>query len=175
MSAHHTENIFLHNLLKRNHSRISPGAIVMPSLPPAVFPTYFYPCSVQSQYSNIQNIWSKIYPVGSIYMSANATNPGNLFGGTWQQIAGRFLLAAGGGYSAGETGGEATHKLTVSEMPAHTHGIDYQGIYGAASGTWNGGVAATGSGTVQTKSTGGGGSHNNMPPYIVVYVWKSAA
>lgn len=130
---------------------------------------------LKSQNSNIQNIWSKIYPVGSIYMSANATNPGNLFGGTWEQIQGRFLLAAGGGYSAGETGGEATHKLMVSEMPAHTHGIDYQGIYGATSGVWNGGVAATGSGTVQTKSTGGGGSHNNMPPYIVVYVWKRTA
>ena len=108
-------------------------------------------------------------------MSVNATNPGTLFGGSWEQITGRFLLAAGGGYSAGTTGGEAAHKLTVAEMPAHTHGIDYQGIYGAASGPWNGGVAASGSGTVNTKSTGSNSAHNNMPPYLVVYMWKRTA
>lgn len=46
-----------------------------------------------------------IYPVGSIYMSVNATNPASLFGGTWEQIKDRFLLAAGDNYSAGATGG----------------------------------------------------------------------
>ena len=62
-----------------------------------------------------------IYPVGAIYMSVSSTSPASLFGGTWEQIQNRFLLAAGDTYAAGKTGGEATHTLTVEEMPAHNH------------------------------------------------------
>ena len=62
-----------------------------------------------------------VYPVGSIYMSVNATNPSALFGGTRVKIEGRFLLGSGGGYSLGATGGEATHTLTTNEMPKHNH------------------------------------------------------
>lgn len=62
-----------------------------------------------------------IYPVGSIYMSVNSTNPQTLFGGTWQRIQGRFLFAADSKHAAGSTGGEETHQLTVDEMPSHTH------------------------------------------------------
>lgn len=65
----------------------------------------------------LDNVW----PVGSIYMSVNSTNPGTLFGGTWQQIKDRFLLACGSTYANGATGGEATHALTVNEMPTHKH------------------------------------------------------
>ena len=67
-----------------------------------------------------------VYPVGSIYMSVNNTNPSTLFGGTWQQIQDRFLLAAGATYAAGATGGEATHTLTTDEMPAHSHFQQHQ-------------------------------------------------
>ena len=107
-------------------------------------------------------------------MSTSSANPGTLFGGTWQQITGRFLLAAGGGYSAGATGGEATHKLTVAEMPAHTH-------------TWSIGESTKWCGDgnnrwgpadvtqYNTGSAGGNGAHNNMPPYLVVYIWKRTA
>lgn len=62
-----------------------------------------------------------IYPVGSIYMSVNNVNPGTLFGGTWQAITGRFLLAASSTYPLGTTGGAANKQLSVNEMPAHTH------------------------------------------------------
>lgn len=65
-----------------------------------------------------------IYPVGSIYMSVNAVDPGTMFDGTeWEQITGKFLLAAGNGYNNGATGGEATHVLTPSEtaMKNHSH------------------------------------------------------
>ena len=63
-----------------------------------------------------------VYPVGSIYMSANATNPASLFGGTWAALDdGRVLIGAGAAYPAGSTGGEATHTLTTNEMPSHTH------------------------------------------------------
>lgn len=68
-----------------------------------------------------------IYPVGSIYMSVNSSNPGSLFGGTWEKMpAGRVLIPEGESdwgteYEAGSTGGEATHTLTVEELPTHKH------------------------------------------------------
>jgi len=72
-------------------------------------------------------------------MSVNSTNPGTLFGGTWQQIQDTFLLAAGSTYTAGGTGGNdkhthtyehthttpatttGSHTLTESEIPSHRH------------------------------------------------------
>jgi microcystin-dependent protein len=67
------------------------------------------------------------YPVGAIYMSVSPTSPATLFGGTWERITGRFLLAAtdggssGASQAAGNIGGEAAHTLTAEEMPSHTH------------------------------------------------------
>ena len=123
-----------------------------------------------------------VYPVGSLYMSVNGTDPGTLFGGTWERLKDRFLLAAGDTYAAGSTGGEATHTLTVNEMPSHTHAI-YRSVGGDDShfsGHIASSVAAndTSDGnkqTVTSDATGGGGAHNNMPPYIAVYVWKRTA
>lgn len=127
---------------------------------------------IRDSSSNID--FNSIYPVGSIYMSTNSTNPNTLFGGTWQQIQGRFLLAAGGGYSAGATGGEATHKLTVSEMPSHSHTVSsHWTTLHAGSGTAR--YSDSGSATLTTSSAGGNAAHNNMPPYLVVYIWKRTA
>ena len=67
------------------------------------------------------SVIDKIYPVGSIYISVNSTNPGALFGGTWEQIQEKFLLSAGDTHTAGTTGGEFTHTLTIDEMPQHNH------------------------------------------------------
>lgn len=129
---------------------------------------------------------SDIYPVGSIYMSVNSVDPGTLFGGTWERIRGRFLLAAStpDGYEAGKTGGEATHTLTVDEIPSHAHDttktptwpteIQYDGewgiLYDASDKTfphtdwmW------------RTSEAGGSKPHNNMPPYLAVYMWKRVA
>lgn len=70
----------------------------------------------------VAQVVSDAWPVGSIYLSVTNTNPSSLFGGTWKQISqGRFLLGAGSGYNAGTTGGEATHQLTVNELPSHSH------------------------------------------------------
>ena len=122
-----------------------------------------------------------IYPVGSIYMSVNATNPKNLFGGTWQQIQGRFLLGMSSSYPAGSQGGEATHKLTANEMPSHTHQYDDYWTVAAASGTgrqavkFNNNMYSSESGGLSTRSSGSGQAHNNMPPYLAVYIWKRTA
>ena len=114
-----------------------------------------------------------IYPVGSIYMSTVNISPQTFLGGNWEQIQNRFLLSAGSSYTAGDTGGEATHTLTINEMPSHSHQLD-RGNYGNSRleeiAYSNGSSTATGSWGVH--NTGGGQAHNNMPPYLVVYMWK---
>lgn len=134
------------------------------------------------------------YPIGAIYMSVDSTNPGSIFGGTWERIKGRFLLSADdGSYNVNNTGGEATHKLTVAEMPSHTHTItwaQYSKRYSEVTNGANNGQEFVGgsadeghqlaafwcydgnerSGKIQT--VGSSNSHNNMPPYLVVYMWK---
>ena len=67
-----------------------------------------------------------IYPIGAIYITTNATNPSELFGGTWEPYAeGRTLIGNGSlenvNFVAGSTGGNLTHTLTLEEMPSHTH------------------------------------------------------
>lgn len=81
------------------------------------------------------NLALAAYPVGSIYMSVNSTSPATIFGGTWERITGKFLLSAtdngssGASQAAGNTGGEATHKLTASEsgVSAHKHTVPQHG------------------------------------------------
>ena len=70
----------------------------------------------------------ELFPIGSIYINVNTTNPGTIFGGTWEQIKDKFLLCSGNTYSNGTTGGSATHlhstaaiALTEAQMPRHTH------------------------------------------------------
>lgn len=149
---------------------------------------YVYPCP--------------FFPVGSIYMSVNSTNPSTFFGGTWVEIQGRFLLGRSSSYAAGSQGGEASHKLTSSEMPSHNHtfsgtansagshkhDLKYSG-FGAASGsttvpkvnestpTHNSYDAGTHTHSVSGTigATGGNAAHNNMPPYLAVYIWKRTA
>lgn len=108
--------------------------------------------------------------MGAVYLSASATDPATLFGGTWERIQDRFLLCAGATYAAGSTGGEATHKLTIDEMPSHTHAL-YEGSGGSTSSA----VKESGNIAAQTQPAGGNKPHNNMPPYIAVYAWKRVA
>lgn len=116
------------------------------------------------------------YPVGSIYMSVNSTNPGNLFGGTWSQLQNRFLLGAGSSYSNGSTGGASSVTLSVSQIPSHTHDGVRRYNQGGYSGNKSTGASNSDTCTEDdTNATGGGGSHNNMPPYLVVYMWKRTA
>lgn len=136
------------------------------------------------------NLLDAIYPVGSIYMSTNNVSPEDFLGGIWIKIEGRFLLGAGGGYNAGDTGGEATHKLAESEMPRHNHlpmaPFSYASGGSAILLTIEGKpiVRSTQSftpnvsgeaGGVTIDYAGGDNAHNNMPPYLVVYIWKRTA
>ena len=158
-----------------------------------------------AKYAPMLDTLKKVYPVGSIYMSTVSTNPATLFGfGTWEAMpAGRVLLAQGKSswgttYNAGSTGGEATHTLTVGEMPSHNHKVitntagDHTHIYkytnGFASPSNSGSltrqewlrpvenidtsIAGNHSHTVIINNTGSGNAHNNLQPYVSCYIWK---
>lgn len=146
-----------------------------------------------------------VYPVGSIYISVSETSPNTLFGGTWERLKDRFLLAAGDSYAAGAAGGEAAHTLTVNEMPNHGHAVHvwddagttgnayyYSGttkkthtgarLYNGTASSWvasgsTASAAQEGRGDVSggTELVGGSAAHNNMPPYLAVYMWKRTA
>lgn len=57
-----------------------------------------------------------IYPIGFIYMSVSSASPSTIFGGIWQKIEGRFILAASSSYEVGSTTGQSG---TVKNMPAY--------------------------------------------------------
>lgn len=124
-----------------------------------------------------------VYPVGSIYISVSETSPNTLFGGTWERLKDRFLLAAGDSYVAGATGGEAVHTLTVGEMPKHHHNLYVRGFDNSSSkeaivnGSYNYTSVQSNAGQAELiiSSTGGSAAHNNMPPYLAVYMWKRTA
>lgn len=126
------------------------------------------------------SIGQLLYPVGSLYFNAtDATNPGTLLGfGTWVAFgAGRVPVgkaASGTFQTAGATGGEETHTLSVAEMPAHSHAFNQQigqrnnlGFSGTGLNPYSADQAG-----LATTNTGGGGAHNNLQPYIVVYIWQ---
>lgn len=123
-------------------------------------------------------------PIGSIIMGtgnnfATQSAVQAIYIGTWEQIKDVFLLAAGDNYIAGSTGGEATHTLTVNEMPKHSHNLPVDKQYGEATSTekdrinlssgiaYNNGYAS--------NETGASQPHNNMPPYLTVYMWRRIA
>lgn len=120
-------------------------------------------------------VLDNVYPIGAVYMSMNSTNPGTLFGGTWEQVQGKFLLGVSSAYPAGSSGGESEHTLTTAEIPDHTHSFKYTGqaeaigvnsirLYQAEPNQYN---AYSGG----QSSNCGGQAHNNMPPYLSVYIW----
>lgn len=121
-----------------------------------------------------------IYPIGSIYMSMNATSPEELFGGSWERIEDRFLLAAGN-VDGGSSGGSTSH--------SHTAPVGYNtdnNLFGVsfAQGSGTAPINAEFATTNQTAITGSGtfnwrlartDSVDHLPPYLAVYVWKRIA
>ena len=132
-----------------------------------------------------------VYPVGSIYINAAvATNPATLLGfGTWVAFgAGRVMVGIDASQTEfdtlEETGGAKTHTLTTSELPSHNHaytgqhtGDNSNGLHHHSSSTKIAVGDDTSERTVSrtVDSTGSGSAHNNLQPYIVVYMWKRTA
>jgi len=135
---------------------------------------------------DIDEALANMYPVGSIYINAtNATNPGTLLGfGTWVAFgAGRVMVGLDSGDTdfdtAEETGGAKTHTLTEAEMPSHDHSLANQTLYRHSFGSGSENLTSAGSYNVgaqnNTGSAGSGNAHNNVQPYITVYMWKRTA
>ena len=135
-------------------------------------------------------IFLTVHPVGSIFISTNATNPGTLYGGTWVSWgSGRMPVGvntADSDFSSAEkTGGAKTHTLTVNELPSHWHKLHADYYYDVSNknktNVTNKDFADKTGGLKEsrinmgTASTGGGQAHNNMPPYITCYMWKRTA
>lgn len=124
-------------------------------------------------------VFEAIYPVGSIYMSLNATSPQVLFSGKWERLDDRFLIGAGTSYTVGTTGGEESHTLTVEEMPQHKHSVTSGSMNkavqvndNASSKIYPAYSEINTSNDAWVQYTGGSAAHNNMPPYLAVYMWK---
>lgn len=134
----------------------------------------------------------RIYPIGAIYLSVNSVNPSLFIGGTWVQLKDRFLLGSGDTYANGSTGGSATVTLTSAQsgVPAHSHKYnDYNTTYtlkttnrkpGTSTAVAYGTSLTAGGGATErtsSKNTAANASqaHENMPPYMAVYMWKRTA
>lgn len=138
----------------------------------------------------------KNFPIGYIWMSTVDTDPGTIVGGTWTRLEqGRVLLAAGSNYAAGSTGGEATHTLTAAESGqraltitggGHNHTVHAKHGAKFASGSTRGFHndgdtvsnamayidADTGTHSHTVSEANATAAHNNMQPYLAVYMWE---
>jgi len=132
---------------------------------------------------------NSIYPVGAIYTAITSGSPQAVFGGTWVSFGqGRVLVghddssepdsdfvASSTDGSSVLVGGAKTHTLSIAEMPSHTHTIN--GIENprgtGANGSEDG--ASSFANSLTTNATGSGNAHNNLQPYVVVYMWKRTA
>jgi len=129
----------------------------------------------------VQAAFQAMYPVGSIYTNAAvSTNPATLLGfGTWAAYAeGRVPVgkASSGTFDTlNATGGAETHTLSIAEMPAHTHSSHDSNHTRTPDSTDTTSDEYGAYASSNTGSTGGGGAHNNLQPYIVVYMWKRTA
>ena len=149
----------------------------------------------------MSNLVDKMYPVGSIYMTttySEASQVHDAIGGEWEKYAqGRTIIGEGTGtdsnglvqtFANGSTGGEYTHKLTVAEMPSHSHDIyansyagnlkivmqndnspDGPNSYGVQDSLHDNNRTAW---ALYAAAAGGSGAHNNVEPYIVTYIYK---
>ena len=88
-------------------------------------------------YGQLQDTASKLYPVGSVYISFNSADPSTLFGGTWTRLKDTFLLVNGDTYAPNTTGGSETKTISVNNLPSHTHSCSTVGNHTHTRGTFN--------------------------------------
>lgn len=151
---------------------------------------------IDSAVQKANHLIDYVYPVGSIYMSVNSTNPATFIGGTWARITDVFLLAGGNSHAPGSVGGSWSH--------THSYGIQFGSYYSSASfesnsssgvvnydsnnsmniKTWDSVGSATGirnnaitNGQTNVsmahyRGVGNASYSSSVPPYLAVYVWQ---
>lgn len=147
----------------------------------------------------VANMWSTIYPVGSIYLTVTPTNPGEIWGGTWE-LWGQGRVPVG--YNPGDNDFKTVEQVGGSKnLQSHSHSwsgsMDIRGVRGS-NGSWyepgwptSGrttnvnigfqGYSSSGSCALYTMtmsgttSSSGTGTAQNLQPYIVCYMWKRKA
>ena len=137
---------------------------------PSVLGTYY-----RATPAVLRSIIDCLLPVGTIIQRYDHADPNTMYPGTtWVRLVNTFLWASDGSGTIGLTGGAATHTLTASEMPSHSHGSVYSGnASGTKSYAW---LASGGSAMAYgTVATGGGAAHNNMPPFTQISAWRRTA
>ena len=136
---------------------------------------YLYNCSglIVTNQNNAATVIRDGYAIGDYLFTANA-NPAVKYGGYWEEVPnGTFLMAAGADGTADQTGGEATHTLTIDEMPSHSHELNDIGLNWSAGPRSNSAQITTESGRViAVNAVCGGQPHNNLPPYRTAHIFK---
>lgn len=171
------------------------------SLPEATTPSandYLILQGTSTQRIKWSALLDKLYPVGCIYQSAEATSPASLFGGTWERIKDKFILAAGDTYAAGIAGGNAIHSHDYRLLyNAYYNGLTQDDkkiiqTFNYATSKVNSAIAVgseskvvgnsgvTASTTIFNSVTkyqldGATNTSSSMPPYIAYYVWRRIA
>lgn len=125
-----------------------------------------------------------LYPIGSIYMSIQDTNPSVFFGGTWEQIKDVFLLSAGDTYNAGTSGGSSNLQANLEVFSTGGNAyVDIDKIQGSPykqpkrvtilGNSTETSISENGQSSVSVQ--GIQDSSSCLPPYLAVYVWKRTA
>jgi hypothetical protein len=132
---------------------------------------------LSANFEIIDRVLGALHPIGSIWMSLDETNPATMFGGVWDRIEGAFLLGASDKFPASSVGGEETVTLKIENLPSHTHAqaVMAYGNATAAGGQWTANSTGDHDIKYETQSAGGDIAHNNMPPYLSVYIWRRTA
>jgi microcystin-dependent protein len=145
-----------------------------------------------------------VFPVGAVYTNlVDETSPKTIFGiGEWEKIEGKVIVGASesdSDFAIGVEGGEKSHKLTTTELPAHNHSVTinaggahthtYSFWMSDEQGSWKNPfrgndhneelsktftTSSSGSHThgASIGNTGGNASHNNLQPYVTAHMWK---
>lgn len=142
---------------------------------------------IRTLHSMLGVYWKTLYPVGSIYISTSSTfNPQTAWGGTWRKTAdGRCLIGANDEYPLGSTGGEKTHTLLENELPkieglafgVATYESKSSGHFKITKDNPCNINPGAGTNHLSTMYFGFGNNspHNNMQPYLAVYIWERTA
>ena len=125
------------------------------------------------------------WPIGSIYISVVNTNPSQWFGGVWESFgAGRVLVGVDTTQTEFntvlKTGGSKSVTLNLNQIPSHYHNMYHtgrllywdSGLTGMGYPNYNGATPIQSTWEARTANSGGGQAHNNLQPYITVYMWR---